>query len=189
MQAARAGLREAESEAGGPRRFSPVVLKIAAEEGIDLSRVPGTGIGGRVSKRDLQRYLDSLRKGGTPAAASRSRRPTELRRASRVLRRLLPRRRNRQRNRGRGSSLPSISRSKAISSSRSRGGANLSPSTWCTRRRIRRTLAPSRKSTSPMRCVCARSIKMSSHAAKDSISRSCRSQPRRRFARSRNFRG
>jgi 2-oxoglutarate dehydrogenase E2 component (dihydrolipoamide succinyltransferase) len=44
------------------------VLKIAAEEGIDLSRVPGTGIGGRVSKRDLQRYLDSLRKGGTPAA-------------------------------------------------------------------------------------------------------------------------
>ena len=55
---------------GGPRRFSPVVLKIAAEEGIDLSRVPGTGIGGRVSKRDLQRYLDSLRKGGTPAAVA-----------------------------------------------------------------------------------------------------------------------
>jgi 2-oxoglutarate dehydrogenase E2 component (dihydrolipoamide succinyltransferase) len=45
------------------------VLKIAAEEGIDLSRVPGTGIGGRVSKRDLQRYLDALRKGGTPVAA------------------------------------------------------------------------------------------------------------------------
>jgi 2-oxoglutarate dehydrogenase E2 component (dihydrolipoamide succinyltransferase) len=67
MQAAGAGLREAEPDAGGPRRFSPVVLKIAAEEGIDLSRVPGTGFGGRVSKRDLQRYLDSLRKGGTPA--------------------------------------------------------------------------------------------------------------------------
>ncbi len=69
MQAAGAGLREAEPEAGGPRRFSPVVLKIAAEEGIDLSRVPGTGIGGRVSKRDLQRYLDTLRKGGAPGAA------------------------------------------------------------------------------------------------------------------------
>ncbi len=69
MQAAGAGLREAEPDEGGPRRFSPVVLKIAAEEGIDLSHVPGTGIGGRVSKRDLQRYLDSLRKGGTPAAA------------------------------------------------------------------------------------------------------------------------
>jgi 2-oxoglutarate dehydrogenase E2 component (dihydrolipoamide succinyltransferase) len=68
MQSASAGVHEVESEAGGPRRFSPVVLKIAAEEGIDLSRVPGTGIGGRVSKRDLQRYLDSLRKGGTPSA-------------------------------------------------------------------------------------------------------------------------
>ncbi|MGA9725551.1 MAG: biotin/lipoyl-containing protein, partial [Candidatus Binatus sp.] len=69
MQGAGAGLREAEPDAGGPRRFSPVVLKIAAEEGIDLSRVPGTGIGGRVSKRDLQRYLDALRKGGTPGVA------------------------------------------------------------------------------------------------------------------------
>jgi pyruvate/2-oxoglutarate dehydrogenase complex dihydrolipoamide acyltransferase (E2) component len=69
MQAAGAGLRETEPDAGGPRRFSPVVLKIAAEEGIDLSRVPGTGIGGRVSKRDLQRYLDSLRKGAPPASA------------------------------------------------------------------------------------------------------------------------
>jgi 2-oxoglutarate dehydrogenase E2 component (dihydrolipoamide succinyltransferase) len=68
MQTASAGLHEVESEPGGPRRFSPVVLKMAAEEGIDLSRVPGTGIGGRVSKRDLQRYLDALRKGGAPAA-------------------------------------------------------------------------------------------------------------------------
>src|ERR1700722_10354500 len=70
MQSASAGVHEVESDAGGPRRFSPVVLKIAAEEGIDLSHVPGTGIGGRVSKRDLQRYLDSLRKGGRPSAAA-----------------------------------------------------------------------------------------------------------------------
>src|ERR1700678_95227 len=70
MQAAGAGLREAEPDETGPRRFSPVVLKIAAEEGIDLSHVPGTGIGGRVSKRDLQSYLDALRKGGTPSVAA-----------------------------------------------------------------------------------------------------------------------
>src|SRR5208337_5446893 len=70
MQSAGVGVHEAVPEAGGPRRFSPVVLKIAAEEGIDLSRVPGTGIGGRVSKRDLQRYLDTLRKGGTPSVAA-----------------------------------------------------------------------------------------------------------------------
>jgi 2-oxoglutarate dehydrogenase E2 component (dihydrolipoamide succinyltransferase) len=69
IQEAGAGLREAEPDSG-TRRFSPVVLKIAAEEGIDLSHVPGTGFGGRVSKRDLQRYLDSLRK--TPSAASQA---------------------------------------------------------------------------------------------------------------------
>ncbi len=54
--------------AGDHRRYSPVVLKIAAEHGIDLERVPGTGFGGRVSKRDVERYLDSLRKGAVPAA-------------------------------------------------------------------------------------------------------------------------
>lgn len=68
--ATHAAMNQVESELGAARRFSPVVMKIAAEEGIDLSRVPGTGIGGRVSKRDLQRYLDTLRKGGTPAPAA-----------------------------------------------------------------------------------------------------------------------
>jgi 2-oxoglutarate dehydrogenase E2 component (dihydrolipoamide succinyltransferase) len=66
---AQSGQHEVESAAGGSRRFSPVVLKMAAEEGIDLSLVPGTGIGGRVSKRDLQRYLETLRHGGTHASA------------------------------------------------------------------------------------------------------------------------
>ncbi len=56
--------------AGERRRYSPVVLKIAAERGIDLERVPGTGFGGRVSKRDVERYLDALRKGAAPAAPS-----------------------------------------------------------------------------------------------------------------------
>ena len=49
---------------GEHRRYSPVVLKMAAEHGIDLDRVPGTGIGGRVSKRDVLKYLQSL---GQPA--------------------------------------------------------------------------------------------------------------------------
>ncbi len=50
---------------GEHRRYSPVVLKMAAEHGIDLDRVPGTGIGGRVSKRDVLKYLESL---GQPEA-------------------------------------------------------------------------------------------------------------------------
>ena len=36
---------------------------MAEEHGIDLSRVPGTGIGGRVSKRDVLAYLDALQAG------------------------------------------------------------------------------------------------------------------------------
>jgi pyruvate/2-oxoglutarate dehydrogenase complex dihydrolipoamide acyltransferase (E2) component len=39
--------------AGGARRYSPVVLRIAAEHGIDLERVEGTGRGGRVRKQDV----------------------------------------------------------------------------------------------------------------------------------------
>jgi pyruvate/2-oxoglutarate dehydrogenase complex dihydrolipoamide acyltransferase (E2) component len=35
------------------RRYSPVVQRIAAEHGIDLSTVPGTGRGGRVRKQDV----------------------------------------------------------------------------------------------------------------------------------------
>jgi 2-oxoglutarate dehydrogenase E2 component (dihydrolipoamide succinyltransferase) len=54
-------------DASAPRRYSPVVLKIAEDRGIDLGLVPGTGIGGRVSKRDVERYLDALRTGDMPA--------------------------------------------------------------------------------------------------------------------------
>jgi pyruvate/2-oxoglutarate dehydrogenase complex dihydrolipoamide acyltransferase (E2) component len=42
----------------GPRRYSPVVMRIAAEHGIDLENVPGTGRGGRVRKPDILAYLE-----------------------------------------------------------------------------------------------------------------------------------
>jgi pyruvate dehydrogenase E2 component (dihydrolipoyllysine-residue acetyltransferase) len=44
---------------------SPVVRKIAAEHGIDPGRVPGTGAGGRVTKKDIQ---DFVARGGAKAA-------------------------------------------------------------------------------------------------------------------------
>ena len=43
----------------GPRRYSPVVMRIAAEHGIDLEQVKGTGRGGRVRKPDVLAYLEN----------------------------------------------------------------------------------------------------------------------------------
>ncbi len=39
--------------------YSPVVRRIAAEHGVDLDAVEGTGIGGRVRKRDLVAHLEN----------------------------------------------------------------------------------------------------------------------------------
>lgn len=49
------------------RRSTPVVRKIAAEHGIDIAQVPGTGHAGRVTKQDI---LDFIARGGAAAAAS-----------------------------------------------------------------------------------------------------------------------
>jgi 2-oxoglutarate dehydrogenase E2 component (dihydrolipoamide succinyltransferase) len=43
---------------GDLRRYSPVVQRIAAEHGIDLSQVQGTGRGGRVRKQDLLAFVN-----------------------------------------------------------------------------------------------------------------------------------
>jgi 2-oxoglutarate dehydrogenase dihydrolipoamide succinyltransferase (E2 component) len=43
------------------RRYSPVVSRIAAEHGVDLSQVEGTGRGGRVRKQDVLAFLESGR--------------------------------------------------------------------------------------------------------------------------------
>jgi 2-oxoglutarate dehydrogenase E2 component (dihydrolipoamide succinyltransferase) len=48
------------------RFYSPLVLNIAREEGIsmgELEHVPGTGEGGRVSKKDILAYVDGRKKG------------------------------------------------------------------------------------------------------------------------------
>ena len=53
---------------GSPRFYSPLVLKIAQEEGISMSEleaIPGTGQDGRVSKKDILAYLQN--RGTEPA--------------------------------------------------------------------------------------------------------------------------
>jgi len=39
-------------------RYSPAVRKLADEHGIDLAAVPGTGIGGRITRKDVLTYLE-----------------------------------------------------------------------------------------------------------------------------------
>ena len=48
------------------RRYSPVVQRIAAEHGIDLASVTGTGRGGRVRKQDVLALVNG---NGSPPAA------------------------------------------------------------------------------------------------------------------------
>src|SRR5215218_2159930 len=43
----------------GRRRYSPVVMRMAAEHDLDLSRIEGTGRGGRVRKQDVLAYLEN----------------------------------------------------------------------------------------------------------------------------------
>jgi pyruvate dehydrogenase E2 component (dihydrolipoamide acetyltransferase) len=46
-------------------RSSPVVRKIAQEYGVDINDVPGTGLGGRVTREDILSYVESRK--GAPA--------------------------------------------------------------------------------------------------------------------------
>ncbi|HTQ58639.1 MAG TPA: 2-oxoglutarate dehydrogenase, E2 component, dihydrolipoamide succinyltransferase [Candidatus Solibacter sp.] len=52
--------------AGERIHSSPLVRRMAAEHGIDLATVPGTGAGGRISKQDIEAAIAG---GGAPAAA------------------------------------------------------------------------------------------------------------------------
>ena len=45
-------------EEAEPRLLSPVVRKLAREHDIDLAKVEGTGQGGRITRRDVEAYLD-----------------------------------------------------------------------------------------------------------------------------------
>jgi len=47
---------------------SPVVARIASEHGIDPAQVPGTGSGGRVTKKDIQAFIEA----GGPASIKAS---------------------------------------------------------------------------------------------------------------------
>ena len=49
--------------------LSPAVRRLAAEHGLDVSRIPGSGRGGRVTKGDVLAHIEA-RKSGVPAVAA-----------------------------------------------------------------------------------------------------------------------
>jgi 2-oxoisovalerate dehydrogenase E2 component (dihydrolipoyl transacylase) len=49
-------------------RYSPAVVRMASEHGIDLNQVEGTGQSGRITRKDLQKIIDS---GQIPTAESK----------------------------------------------------------------------------------------------------------------------
>jgi 2-oxoglutarate dehydrogenase E2 component (dihydrolipoamide succinyltransferase) len=60
----------AQAAAGSNRFYSPLVLNIAASEGISMSEIetiPGSGNEGRVTKKDMLQYVAQRKSGGIPA--------------------------------------------------------------------------------------------------------------------------
>lgn len=55
------------AEAGVKQRYSPAVMRLAQEHGIDLGRISGTGEGGRITRKDVQQVIDQ---GGQQPAPS-----------------------------------------------------------------------------------------------------------------------
>jgi pyruvate dehydrogenase E2 component (dihydrolipoyllysine-residue acetyltransferase) len=56
-------------------RSSPLVRKIAREHNVDLSKVAGTGLGGRITKQDILAFIEGQPSGAAPAAATEYRAP------------------------------------------------------------------------------------------------------------------
>ena len=48
-----------ETQAANKSRFSPAVLKLSSEHGIDLSQVIGSGAGGRITRKDILAIIES----------------------------------------------------------------------------------------------------------------------------------
>lgn len=61
-QVAERGDGQAPPRPPGAARISPVVARIAAEHGIDVAEVPGTGQDGRVTKKDILQYIEEREK-------------------------------------------------------------------------------------------------------------------------------
>jgi pyruvate dehydrogenase E2 component (dihydrolipoamide acetyltransferase) len=65
-----------QSASGERIRSSPLVRRIAKDNNVDLSQVPGTGLGNRITRDDILGFVDKYGKGGAPAPAPRAAQPS-----------------------------------------------------------------------------------------------------------------
>jgi 2-oxoisovalerate dehydrogenase E2 component (dihydrolipoyl transacylase) len=63
-----------QADQGNKARYSPAVLKISQENGIDLTQVTGTGAGGRITRKDLLKLIES---GNIPVAGAKVEAPKQ----------------------------------------------------------------------------------------------------------------
>lgn len=63
-----------QADQGNKARYSPAVLKISQENGIDLNQVTGTGAGGRITRKDLLKLIET---GNIPAAGAKVEAPKQ----------------------------------------------------------------------------------------------------------------
>ncbi len=59
-----------QADGAGAPYVTPLVRKLAAEHGVDLSRVSGTGVGGRIRKQDVLAIAERTAEQPTPAPAA-----------------------------------------------------------------------------------------------------------------------
>ena len=51
------------------RRYSPAVMRLAEQHGVDLAQVGGTGMGGRITRKDVLAYIDAAAQPQSPSQA------------------------------------------------------------------------------------------------------------------------
>jgi pyruvate dehydrogenase E2 component (dihydrolipoamide acetyltransferase) len=69
---------EPEHEEDDHARSSPLVRKIAREHNVNLSQIPGTGMGGRITKQDIMAFLERPETTSAPTGPARASQPASL---------------------------------------------------------------------------------------------------------------
>lgn len=70
--AAKQAVATAPKKQSGNGRYSPAVIRLANENNIDLNELSGSGLGGRITRKDILRYLSEGRPASTPEKATQA---------------------------------------------------------------------------------------------------------------------